>query len=536
MRSRSGSRYCQHDPTPNSLQQSAMPAYTDSSRQNRVELAVTDFGPISQAEVELRPLTVLVGPSNTGKSYLAMLIYALHRFWNVEATGSLYLRRTFRIFRPGDFQDVAEDVIEATFSFAKRIFDGSQRQAPADKIQIPSPLAKILRRSYEQHGIHLKEEICRCFGIEDTATLIRQGSRTSSNIAVYVRNSKSHVPIIHRLEIRKNNEKFTTSIPDGVQLTMDMDWQNRGAKMFQNIMEAQSTRSSQQQRELRDLYTFEIFESLTPIIHPLIVGPLINDAFYLPADRTGVMHAHSVVVSALIGSAAMAGVRPATRTPMLSGVLADFLEELIELGRRPNRRRKSRRSPGDGIENSILRGAIGVEKSDAVGYPHFTYKPEGWKDSLSLANASSMVSELAPIILYLRHVVGFGDMLIIEEPESHLHPAMQVQLTREIARLVRAGIRVVVTTHSEWVLEELANIVGRSGFPKPETEALGSTAALPASDVGVWLFEPKERPRGSVVREIPLDESGLYPTGFEEVAAALHNDWADISSRSQETD
>lgn len=140
-----------------------------------------------------------------------------------------------------------------------------------------------------------------------------------------------------------------------------------------------------------------------------------------------------------------------------------------------------------------------------------------------------MVSELAPLVLYLRHVVEADDMLIIEEPESHLHPAMQVQLTREIAALVQAGIRVVVTTHSEWVLEELANIVGRSRLSEPEGTALSG------SDVGVWLFEPKQRPKGSMVREIPLDDSGLYPTGFGEVAAALHNDWANISSRSQET-
>lgn len=277
------------------------------------------------------------------------------------------------------------------------------------------------------------------------------------------------------------------------------------------------------------MYKSELLGALVTAIHPLVVGSLAGDAFYLPADRTGVMHAHNVVVSALIGSAAMTGVRPAARTPMLSGVLADFLEELIELGQHPGIRRSLPHDFGDGIEKTVLRGLIGVEQSEAVGYPRFTYKPEGWKESLSLANASSMVSELAPVVLYLRHKVEPGNMLIIEEPESHLHPAMQVQFTREIAALVQAGIRVVVTTHSEWVLEELANIVSRSGFSEPEEPA------LPASDVGVWLFEPRERPKGSVVREVPLDESGLYPTGFEEVAAALHNDWADISSRSQET-
>ncbi len=113
---------------------------------------------------------------------------------------------------------------------------------------------------------------------------------------------------------------------------------------------------------------------------------------------------------------------------------------------------------------------------------------------------------------------------------------MQAQLIREIAALVRAGVRVLVTTHSEWVLEELANIVGRSRLPESEQNDIpANKIALPASDVGVWLFEPKERPKGSVVREVALDESGLYATGFGEVAAALHNDWADISSRSQET-
>ena len=40
---------------------------------------VTDFGPIAKADVDLRPLTVFIGPSNTGKSYLAILVYVLHR-------------------------------------------------------------------------------------------------------------------------------------------------------------------------------------------------------------------------------------------------------------------------------------------------------------------------------------------------------------------------------------------------------------------------------------------------------------------------
>ena len=37
------------------------------------------------------------------------------------------------------------------------------------------------------------------------------------------------------------------------------------------------------------------------------------------------------------------------------------------------------------------------------------------------------------MVLYLRYLVRPGDLLIIEEPESHLHPAMQAAFARELA-------------------------------------------------------------------------------------------------------
>lgn len=73
------------------------------------------------------------------------------------------------------------------------------------------------------------------------------------------------------------------------------------------------------------------------------------------------------------------------------------------------------------LENNLLGGAIHLDSSEA-GYPTFTYRPRGWTDDLPLMRASSMVSELAPVVLYLRYVVEPGTVLIIEEPEAHLHP------------------------------------------------------------------------------------------------------------------
>ena len=138
-----------------------------------------------------------------------------------------------------------------------------------------------------------------------------------------------------------------------------------------------------------------------------------------------------------------------------------------------------------------------------------------------------MASEVAPVVLYLRHLVSPDNVLVVEEPESHMHPALQVEFMRQLAAVVKAGVRVIVTTHSEWMTEELGNIVRRSALPEDERKG----PALDAGQVGAWLFESNKRPKGSIVREIPLDEHGQYSCGFDEVAMALHNDWAGITSR-----
>ena len=51
---------------------------TKNTQHPNVEIAVKNFGPIAEANIDLRPLTVFVGPSNTGKTYFATLVYALH--------------------------------------------------------------------------------------------------------------------------------------------------------------------------------------------------------------------------------------------------------------------------------------------------------------------------------------------------------------------------------------------------------------------------------------------------------------------------
>ena len=144
-------------------------------------------------------------------------------------------------------------------------------------------------------------------------------------------------------------------------------------------------------------------------------------------------------------------------------------------GTRNTKRSPANRLPADNLQNAskptYWEEQSGPHRS-TVGYPSFHYRPAEWKRDLPLMNTSSMVSELAPVVLYLRHVVQPGDVLIIEEPESHLHPAMQVAFTRLLAAVARSGVRVVLTTHSEWVLEALANLVRLSEVDRAQRQEI----------------------------------------------------------------
>ena len=138
-----------------------------------------------------------------------------------------------------------------------------------------------------------------------------------------------------------------------------------------------------------------------------------------------------------------------------------------------------------------------------------------------------MVSELAPVVLYLRHVVQQGDTLIIEEPEAHLHPTAQVEFTRLLAGAVKAGVRVVITTHSEWVLWELANLVRMSKLPMELRNGLRVLNKLLRNLTLERGYSSLIQGRVDLRSEIPLDiESGTFPAGYSLTTESLYKRWA----------
>ena len=501
--------------------------------QSRLEIEVKDFGPIVHAKLDLRPMTVFIGPSNTGKSYLAILLYALHRVFGAIGGAPGQLR--YGLWRSQIGSTMPERTEEAVAAFAqlgRSVADIIEsRENESAVLEFPDGIVEFLRSEFDKLGGNITAEILRCFGSEATDGLIRKGTPERAFVTI-----RHHCPDVleQTLCIGARGTEFKTTMPQQVHFRatgLESSYLRSGLIRIESATLRQSD-----DYDAWPIGYLESISSLMDLALPKLVGDLGLRGYYLPADRTGVMHAHGAVVSAVVDSAPMAGLQPVTRTPLLSGVLADFLSQLIRIDQSPvwgtTRRQTNGLDSGRQIEKTILRGAIGVEHSELINYPHFTYRPDGWKEDLPLMHASSMVSELAPVVLYLRHLVQPGNVLIIEEPESHLHPAAQVEFTRQLAKLVQQGYRVIITTHSEWILEELANVVQRSQLPPEELSTVSvSDAALTADQVGVWLFRNKTRPKGSEVVPVPLGESGLYDSGFDDVAIALSNDGANIFNR-----
>ena len=388
-----------------------------------------------------------------------------------------------------------------------------------------------MRTSLEQInglGRYLEEEIERCFGVEGTTELVRlYGASTDLRIGFSVPQSRAG-RIRYELESGKGGSRFSGHISDidprEIEIPGNLDDRNDFLRRFttHGVVESWGLES--------------LLESFTQMLFRSLLDPLYRNAYYLPAGRAGFMHSYPVVVSTLFQMVTTAVRRRSLDSPMLSGVLADFLSQLP--GMSSGRSRSDHKNTRDlawHLENNILKGHVRIQGS-ATGYPKVTYRPQGWKKDLPLMRASSMISELAPVVLYLRHVVGSGDLLIIEEPESHLHPAMQAAFARELARAVRAGVRIVMTTHSEWFLEQIGNLVRLSGLPEDNRKGvIEEDFSLRPDELGVWLFKATKRPKGSTVKEVTLDsETGLYPSGFEEVSETLYNEGAKIFNRRQE--
>ncbi|NLQ04561.1 AAA family ATPase [Cylindrospermopsis raciborskii] len=125
----------------------------------------------------------------------------------------------------------------------------------------------------------------------------------------------------------------------------------------------------------------------------------------------------------------------------------------------------------------IIGGEYTVTRNDEL-----YYQPKGKRVKLSMDESSSAVRSLLDMGFYLRHEAKLGDLLMVDEPELNLHPENQRRVARLFARLVNLGIKVFITTHSDYIIKELNTLI-MLNHDKPHLKRIAEQEGYPLEEL-----------------------------------------------------
>jgi len=142
-----------------------------------------------------------------------------------------------------------------------------------------------------------------------------------------------------------------------------------------------------------------------------------------------------------------------------------------------------------------------VSPIDGVSAVSLRLRSDSRSDFQRPQNVGFGLTQLFPIIVALL-AARTGEMLLVENPEVHLHPSAQQRIGMLLAETAASGVQVVLETHSDHVLNGVRLAVKQS--------------KVSASDVRVHFFA--HQPGKATVPQSPaMDADGrldFWPEGF----------------------
>ena len=217
----------------------------------------------------------------------------------------------------------------------------------------------------------------------------------------------------------------------------------------------------------------------------LIVPKSITETMpvYLPVSRTGFLLTYPQIASSSVRTVFSSDTKLQTWQGSLTLPYIKFLQLLIELSDSDSSTNDRYKNLINFINSEILHGTVTVKDDGKV----IRYLASDMKEELPLSVTSSVVTELASLLLLLTTKIPLR-LVIIEEPEAHLHPALQKKIAQLLIRFVHSGIPVWITTHSDTILHHFNNMIKLNALPEDDKDILIKEYSYTKDD----LIDPSE--------------------------------------------
>lgn len=416
---------------------------------------IKHLGPIKEATIDVKPLTIFVGPNNAGKTWAMHLWASIAGPYNHDAVVDA-------VVEDGADKAGYEDV----FAFAGDL--ASKGTARVDLVEAAPRLVTAF-----------VSDLCR-MAVRRLAAYLGTTRGKFPGLAVSLDVADNLDAILMRLasmEIR-----IRVGGRDGSEALLLR--KGRGQTVCEGLVVDGATDSPS-----AELLAQLTASTLLQAVHQAVVRDVVCFPTERPLPFCGLMPPLKVLESTIhLGSGDPS---PDRANWPVSQPLANALWVAAD-GAKASRRPSSHAGLADILEARVLGGSVAAD--DAESGTEYVFELPGTGVRLECAVCSSMVKELALLAIYLRYQAESGDALCIDEPEMNLHPEALVKLTEFLGILVNSGLNVMATTHSSYLVDHLSNLL-KAGAREDRDEIAprfylqDPRAFLTPDQVGVYLFE-----------------------------------------------
>lgn len=275
---------------------------------------------------------------------------------------------------------------------------------------------------------------------------------------------------------------------------------------------------------------------------PAIVEQPAPNVFLMPAERSGLhlfFHELTTRRTALLHHASRESV---DINALLRGVIrsryaapiARYIDWLNELVDKQKFRSESFHAYAERLKKDLAGGAYKVDaRTGGIDFRPYSANRNGKKTApLRLHMTSGTVKSLFGLWFYLEHEARPGGVLMIDEPELNIHPENQLKIARFLARLVNAGLHIVISTHSDYIVREINSMIMLDRDEKGKLRRkyrYKTDEILQPEQVGAYLFEQQTIEPFKIT-----SDNGIHAVTFNKVIRSLNTVNNDIYYTLQE--